>query len=110
MIVHINGILQDPASDYTITADALTFTTAPASGDVCTIRAAATAAATVEITPTAFMTTVIENDNSAAALLNRLGFSAYFQTIISSANASALKSGLSITDEEAVLDDIFRLV
>lgn len=106
LMVFVNSVYQLPTTDYTVSGSEITFTTAPESTDSCFIIASKTATGTLEITPTAFMLAMNENDNSAASVMTRLGFSAYFQTIIGAANGAALKSSLSITDTEAVLDDI----
>ena len=37
LLVSVNGVLQQPLTDYTISGSTITFTTAPASTDVCFI-------------------------------------------------------------------------
>lgn len=72
LVIHLNGVYQEPTATYSISGTNITFTTAPAAGDDCIILALKTAAATVPVVPTAFMETLIETANDAATARTQL--------------------------------------
>lgn len=73
LVVHLNGVYQEPGVAYTVSATNITFATAPATGDDCIILAMKTAAGVVSITPTAYWNTVMTTAGSSSASRIQLG-------------------------------------
>jgi hypothetical protein len=67
LVVHLNGVYQEPAIAYTVSGTDITLTTAPASGDDVIILAMKTAAGVLDVVPTAYMDTMITTAGDEAS-------------------------------------------
>ena len=89
VLVTLDGVLQTPTTDYTISGTTLTFTTAPASGVAIQIRELSVATATASISPGGSNTYVQFNDATSFGGSANFTFNKATSSLTVSGNISA---------------------
>lgn len=94
LVIHLNGVYQEPTIAYTVSGSNITFTTAPAAGDECIILAMKTAAGVVSVTPTAYWNTVLTTAGTAADSRTQLGSGTTGDALFTAASSAAARTTL----------------